>query len=73
MAPWALPVMPSNRARRTRQLGQLADIEPLHIGAYIEALQVRFEKKTVKQHLTELRSLCQPRRTCQTVRCWIMA
>jgi integrase/recombinase XerC len=33
------------------QLGQLADIEPLHVAAYIEALGKDFEKPTVKQHL----------------------
>jgi len=39
------------------QLGQLADIEPLHIAAYIEAMQARFEKPTVKQHLAAIRVL----------------
>jgi site-specific recombinase XerD len=39
------------------QIGQLADIEPLHIAAYIEALQVGFEKPTVKQHLAAIRVL----------------
>jgi site-specific recombinase XerD len=34
------------------QIGQLADIEPLHVAAYIEALGQDFEKPTVKQHLT---------------------
>jgi hypothetical protein len=33
------------------QIGQLADIEPLHVAAYIEALGQDFEKPTVKQHL----------------------
>src|SRR5690242_13390077 len=39
------------------QIGQLADIEPLHIAAYIEALQTRFEKPTVKQYLAAIRAL----------------
>jgi hypothetical protein len=36
------------------QLGQLADIEPLHVAAYIEALGKDFEKPTVKQHLAAI-------------------
>jgi len=39
------------------QLGQLADIEPLHVAAYIEALGKNFEKPTVKQHLAAIRML----------------
>jgi site-specific recombinase XerD len=39
------------------QLGQLADIEPLHVAAYIEALGADFEKPTVKQHLAAIRML----------------
>jgi site-specific recombinase XerD len=39
------------------RLGQLADIEPLHVAAYIEALGVDFEKPTVKQHLAAIRML----------------
>jgi site-specific recombinase XerD len=39
------------------QLGQLADIEPLHVAAYIEALGKDFEKPTVKQHLAAIRML----------------
>jgi site-specific recombinase XerD len=38
-------------------LGQLADIEPLHVAAYIEALGKNFEKPTVKQHLAAIRML----------------
>jgi site-specific recombinase XerD len=38
-------------------LGQLADIEPLHVAAYIEALGKDFEKPTVKQHLAAIRML----------------
>lgn len=39
------------------KLGQLADIEPLHVAAYIEALGTEFEKPTVKQHLAAIRML----------------
>src|ERR1039457_4697278 len=39
------------------KLGQLADIEPLHVAAYIEALGGNFEKPTVKQHLAAIRML----------------
>jgi site-specific recombinase XerD len=39
------------------KLGQLADIEPLHVAAYIEALGSNFEKPTVKQHLAAVRML----------------
>jgi site-specific recombinase XerD len=39
------------------QIGLLADIEPLHIAAYIEVLQAGFEKPTVKQHLAAIRVL----------------
>ena len=39
------------------QIGQLADIEPLHVAAYIEALGRDFEKPTVKQHLAAIRML----------------
>jgi site-specific recombinase XerC len=38
-------------------IGQLADIEPLHVAAYIEALGKDFEKPTVKQHLAAIRML----------------
>jgi hypothetical protein len=36
------------------KLGEIADIEPLHVAAYIEALGKDFEKPTVKQHLDVL-------------------
>jgi site-specific recombinase XerD len=39
------------------QIGQLADIEPLHVAAYIELLGKDFEKPTVKQHLAAIRML----------------
>ena len=38
-------------------VGELADIEPLHVAAYIEAIGKDFEKPTVKQHLTAIRML----------------
>jgi site-specific recombinase XerD len=37
------------------KLGELADIEPLHVAAYVEALQRDYEKPTVKQHLAAIR------------------
>ena len=40
-----------------RRIGELADIEPLHIAAYIEALQTTMSKPTVKQHLAAIRML----------------
>jgi site-specific recombinase XerD len=49
------------------QLGQLADIEPLHVAAYIEALGKDFEKPTVKQHLAAIRMLFNWLVTGQTV------
>src|ERR1700674_1331388 len=39
------------------RIGQLANIEPLHVAAYIEALGGNFEKPTVKQHLAAIRML----------------
>ena len=39
------------------RIGQLADIEPLHVAAYIEVLGLDFEKPTVKQHLAAIRML----------------
>lgn len=36
---------------------ELADIEPLHVAAYIEALQETVAKPTVKQHLAAVRML----------------
>lgn len=39
------------------RLGQLVDIEPLHVAAYIEALQRGFAKPSVKQHLAAIRML----------------
>jgi site-specific recombinase XerD len=35
----------------------LIDIEPLHVATYIEALQERMAKPTVKQHLAAIRML----------------
>ena len=37
------------------RIGALVDIEPLHVAAYIEALQRDYEKPTVKQHLAAIR------------------
>jgi site-specific recombinase XerD len=39
------------------QLGELADIEPLHIAAYVESLGQTMAKPTVKQHLAAIRML----------------
>jgi Phage integrase, N-terminal SAM-like domain len=39
------------------KLGALADIEPLHVAAYIETMQTSFEKPSVKQHLAAIRML----------------
>jgi site-specific recombinase XerD len=39
------------------KLGQLTDIEPLHVAAYIEALARDYEKPSVKQHLAAIRML----------------
>jgi site-specific recombinase XerD len=39
------------------RIGGIADIEPLHIATYIEALQQDYEKPTVKQHLAAIRML----------------
>jgi site-specific recombinase XerD len=39
------------------QLGRIEDIEPLHVAAYIEAMQGGFEKPSVKQHLAAIRML----------------
>jgi site-specific recombinase XerD len=36
------------------KIGEIADIEPLHVAAYIEALGKDFEKPTVKQHLAAI-------------------
>ena len=38
-------------------IGEIADIEPLHVAAYIEAMAKDFEKPTVKQHLAAIRML----------------
>jgi site-specific recombinase XerD len=39
------------------KIGEIADIEPLHVAAYIEGLGKDFEKPTVKQHLAAVRML----------------
>jgi integrase/recombinase XerC len=38
------------------KIGQLVDIEPLHVAAYVEALGTRMAKPTVKQHLAAVRA-----------------
>jgi len=37
------------------ELRELADIEPVHIGAYIEVLQIRLGAPSVRQHLAAVR------------------
>jgi site-specific recombinase XerD len=39
------------------RIGELADIEPIHVAAYVEGLQARASKPTVKQHLAAIRML----------------
>jgi site-specific recombinase XerD len=39
------------------QIGELADIEPIHVAAYIEGLQTTAAKPTVKLHLAAIRML----------------
>jgi site-specific recombinase XerD len=39
------------------RIGELADIEPLHVAAYIKKLQETMAKPTVKQHLAAIRML----------------
>ena len=39
------------------EIGEIADIEPLHVAAHVEAMAKDFEKPTVKQHLAAIRML----------------
>ena len=39
------------------EIGEIADIEPLHVAAYVKAMAKDFEKPTVKQHLAAIRML----------------
>ena len=39
------------------KIGEIADIEPLHVAAHVEAMAEDFEKPTVKQHLAAIRML----------------
>jgi site-specific recombinase XerD len=39
------------------RIGELADIEPIHVAAYVEVLQETASKPTVKQHLAAIRML----------------
>ena len=52
-----MPSAGSSPGASTTSIDQLADIEPLHVAAYIEALGKDFEKPTVKQHLAAIRML----------------
>jgi hypothetical protein len=47
----------SSRWWEQHRIGELADIEPLHVAAYIEALQAMAAKPTVKQHRAAIRML----------------
>ena len=38
-------------------IGDLVDIEPLHVASYVEELGQDFSKPTVKQHLAAIRML----------------
>jgi site-specific recombinase XerD len=40
-----------------KELRELADIEPFHVAAYIEAIQTRLAAPSVKQHLAAIRML----------------
>jgi hypothetical protein len=40
-----------------RHIGKFADIEPLHVAAYVQEMGRDFEKPTVKQHLATIRML----------------
>src|SRR5271156_5234688 len=42
---------------RREDIVELADIEPMHVAAYIRGLSKDFEKPTVKQHLAAIRML----------------
>jgi site-specific recombinase XerC len=46
-----------NECGRYCHIWQVADIEPLRVAAYIEALGKDLEKPTVKQHLAAIRML----------------
>src|SRR5208283_5977220 len=39
------------------RIGEIADIEPLHVAAYVESLGQSMAKPTVKQHLAAVRML----------------
>ena len=41
----------------SHKIGEIADIEPMHVAAYVEGLGKDFEKPTVKQHLAAIRML----------------
>ena len=50
-------VCTSSPGSSSTSIGELADIEPVHVAAYIEALQTTAAKPTVKQHLAAIRML----------------
>jgi integrase/recombinase XerD len=54
--PYLFP-QPQHSAEQSFPLDELVAIEPLHVAAYIEALQRDFEQPSVKQHLAALRML----------------
>ena len=39
------------------KIGEIVDIEPLHVAAYVDTMDKHFEKPTVKQHLAAIRML----------------
>src|SRR5271168_3822704 len=41
----------------SRGIGQLADVHPFHVAAFVKHLQGEFSAPTVKQHLAALRML----------------
>jgi site-specific recombinase XerD len=42
---------------QAQSLTELSDIEPLHVATYIEQLEIRLSKPSVKQHLAAIRIL----------------
>ena len=55
--PITAPPCGSSPGATEPKVAEIADIEPLHVAAYIEALGKDFEKPTVKQHLAAIRML----------------
>ena len=48
---------PLHRRIDQHDIGELTDIEPMHVSLYIETLQATAAKPTVKQHLAAIRML----------------